>query len=83
MPSWTTILVIAYIMIMPMSLGNLTWFSIVSALPATVSGLSAVMVPIVAMVTGALFFGEPMGVLELSAMACCASAMAVALTSRR
>jgi drug/metabolite transporter (DMT)-like permease len=46
MPSWTTVLVIGYIAIVPMTVGNVTWFAIVKNLPATVSGLSAVMVPI-------------------------------------
>ena len=82
MPSWMTILVIGYITVIPMALGNLIWFSIVSMLPATVSGLSAVMVPIVAMATGAAFFGEPIGLVELAAMTCCAAAMAVTLIRR-
>ena len=82
MPSWTTIVVIAYITIIPMSLGNVTWFSIVNLLPASVSGLSTVMVPIVAMVTGALIRSEPLGPLELAAMLCCASAMALVLLKR-
>jgi drug/metabolite transporter (DMT)-like permease len=82
MPSWTTILVIAYITGVPMAVGNLTWFSIVSKLPATVSGLSAVMVPIVAMVTGAAVLGEPLGWIEFAAMCCCAAGMAVVLLRR-
>jgi drug/metabolite transporter (DMT)-like permease len=82
MPSWTTILVIGYITVIPMALGNITWFSIVSKLPATASGLSAVMVPIVAMFAGAAFLGEPMGLLEMAATVCCASAMVAVLFRR-
>ena len=80
--SWTSILVIAYITIVPMSLGNVLWFSIVNMVPASVSGLSAVFVPMVAMLTGALVRGEPLGVLELSAMACCAASMSLVLIKR-
>jgi drug/metabolite transporter (DMT)-like permease len=76
------LLVIGYITAIPMALGNLTWFSIVSKLPATASGLSAVMVPIVAMLTGAAFLGEPMGWTEFAAMCCCAGGMAVVLLRR-
>lgn len=82
MPSVATILVIGYITIIPMALGNLAWFSIVKVLPASVSGLSTVMVPIVAMLTGAVVRGEPLGTLEITAMCFCASAMAIVLLKR-
>jgi drug/metabolite transporter (DMT)-like permease len=78
-PSWTSILVIAYIGMVPMAFGNAAWFAIVGLLPANVSGLSSVMVPMVAMVTGAIVHREPLGAYQLAAMACCAAAMALAL----
>lgn len=78
-PSWTSILVIAYIVVMPMSIGNVSWFAIVGLLPANVAGLSSIMVPVVAMVSGALVHGEPLGPLQWAAMACCAAALSLAL----
>ena len=74
-PSWTTLLVIGYITIVPMALGNIAWFSIVEMLPASVSGLATVMVPMVAMVTGAIVRAEPLGPLQLVAMACCGASL--------
>ncbi|MDM0019026.1 DMT family transporter [Variovorax saccharolyticus] len=74
-PSGTTLLVIGYITVVPMALGNVVWFSIVDKVPASVSGLSTVMVPMVAMGTGAVFRGEPLGPLELAAVACCGCAL--------
>lgn len=62
-----------------MAIGNVAWFSIVGLLPPGVAGLSSVMVPIVAMVTGALVRGEPLGPWQLGAMACSAIAMFLAL----
>jgi drug/metabolite transporter (DMT)-like permease len=82
MPSWTSLLVIGYIAVIPMAMGNVAWFSIVNALPASVSGLSTVMVPVVAMLTGAFVRGEPLGPLEISAMVCCGAAMALVLIRR-
>lgn len=82
MPSWTTILVVAYITLVPMSIGNVTWFSIVRLLPAHIAGLSSVLVPVVAMVSGALVHGEPLGAFELVAMACSAGAVGLALNKR-
>jgi drug/metabolite transporter (DMT)-like permease len=75
MPSWTSIGVIAYIALIPMALGNLAWFTIVTRVPAHVAALSPVLVPVVAMVSGALALGEPLGLVECLAMACCAGGL--------
>jgi drug/metabolite transporter (DMT)-like permease len=78
-PSWQSIVVIGYISLVPMSIGNVAWFSIVGMLPANVAGLSSILVPVVAMVSGALVHGEPLGPLQWAAMACCVGALALAL----
>lgn len=78
-PSWQTVLVIGYITVVPMAIGNAAWFAIVGLLPPGVAGLSSVMVPIVAMVTGAIVHGEPLGPWQLGAMACSAGALWIAL----
>ena len=80
MPSWPSVAVIAYITLMPMALGNVVWFSIVRVLPANVAALSSVMVPVVAMVCGAVVYQEPLGLMQLIAMVCCASGLLLALT---
>ena len=82
-PSWQTVLVVAYITIVPMAVGNVAWFAIVGLLPAHIAGLGSVLVPVVAMLTGALVRGEPLGPVELLAMACSAGAVALALLPRR
>ena len=82
-PSPLTLLVMAYITIVPMGIGNVAWFSIVGLLPAEVAGLSSILVPVVAMVTGALAHGEPLGPVQLAAMACCAVALALAMFGPR
>ena len=79
MPSWTSIAVITYITLVPMSIGNAAWFTIVGLLPTTVAGLSSIMVPVVAMVAGALIHAEPLGPVQWAAMACCAAALRLAL----
>ena len=79
LPPWPITLTIVYIALVPMSLGNLFWFAIVRLLPASVAGLSAILVPVVAMVSGALIHGEPLGATQLAAMACCAGALTLAL----
>ena len=79
LPSAASIAVIAYITIVPMALGNVLWFSIVGLLPASVAGLSAIMVPVVAMVTGAWMHGEPLGPREWLAMALSVAALWLAV----
>lgn len=74
-PSWTTIGVIAYIAVVPMALGNAAWFTIVGRVPSHVAALSPVLVPVVAMISGALVHGEPLGAVEWAAMACCAGGL--------
>ena len=79
MPSWQSIAVIGYIALVPMAIGNVCWFAIVGMLPAHVAGLSAVMVPVVAMFAGAVVHGEPLGPLQWLAMAASATALWLAL----
>jgi drug/metabolite transporter (DMT)-like permease len=80
MPSWPSIAVITYIALMPMALGNVVWFSIVRVLPANVAALSSVMVPVVAMIVGAIVHREPLGLIQGVAMVCCAAGLLLALT---
>lgn len=82
-PSWQTVAVIGWIAVVPMGIGNLAWFRIVGLLPVNVAGLSSILVPVVAMVSGALVHGEPLGPLQLAAMACCAAALWLALVKPR
>ena len=79
MPSISSVLLISYITIVPMALGNLAWFSIVGLLPANVAGLSSIMVPVVAMVAGALVHGEPLGLVQWAAMVCCVAAIGLVM----
>jgi drug/metabolite transporter (DMT)-like permease len=78
-PSGTSLAAIAYIALVPMCIGNLAWFSIVGMLPAQVAGLSSILVPMVAMVSGAWWHGEPLGPVQWAAMACCAASLWLAL----
>ncbi|MBU6272926.1 MAG: DMT family transporter [Betaproteobacteria bacterium] len=78
-PNTQSIVLITYITLIPLCVGNVCWFSIVTLLPANIAGLSVIMVPMVAMVSGAWLLGEPLGPLQLGAMACCAASLALTL----
>ncbi len=78
-PSWTTILVVAHLTIIPTALGTLVWFRIVRLLPANTASVSTIVVPVIAMSGGALVHAEPLGPWQLAALACCVAALALAL----
>jgi drug/metabolite transporter (DMT)-like permease len=78
-PSWQTIAVISYIVLVPIAIGNVCWFAIVGLLPARLAGLSSIMVPVVALVSGAIVHGEPLGLLQWLAMACTVASLSLAL----
>ncbi len=78
-PSWPSLAAIAYIVLIPMAIGNLCWFAIVGLLPAYVAGMAAILVPVVALVSGAIVHGEPLGLIQWLAMGCCAAALSLAL----
>ena len=82
-PSWQSVAVIAWITLVPMCIGNVCWFAIVGLLPANIAGLSSVMVPVVAMISGALVNGEPLGLLHVLSMAACAAALMLALGPKK
>jgi Predicted permease, DMT superfamily len=79
MPSWQSIAVIGYIALVPMAIGNVCWFAVVGILPANLAGLSSILVPVVAMVSGSIVHGEPLGLTQWLAIACCAAALSLAL----
>lgn len=83
MPTPTTIAAVTYITLMPMVIGNICWFRIVDLLPANVAGLSSILVPIVAMISGAIVLGEPLGPLQWLAMALSTSAITIAMRAQR
>ncbi len=82
LPSSTTLAVIAWITVVPMCIGNVCWFAIARMLPPHVAGLGTVMVPIVAMLTGAWWLHEPLGPLHLLSMGASAVALVLALGER-
>jgi drug/metabolite transporter (DMT)-like permease len=82
MPSWQSIAVIGYIALVPMCIGNLCWFMIVDMLPTNTSGISSIMVPMVAMIAGAILNQEPLGLVQWLAMLCSAAALGLAILKK-
>jgi drug/metabolite transporter (DMT)-like permease len=81
--STLAIAVSIYIALVPMSVGTATWFALVKLLPAQIAGLSSVSIPVVAVIAGVLLFDEPMGPLQIAALACTVAALWLALMPPR
>jgi drug/metabolite transporter (DMT)-like permease len=82
MPTWQTLAIVTYIALVPMCIGNLCWFMIVDMLPTNTAGISSIMVPMVAMLAGAVMHQEPLGPLQWIAMLCCAAALALTILKK-
>jgi drug/metabolite transporter (DMT)-like permease len=66
-----------------MSLGNLCWMIVVRLVPANVLGVTTILVPVVAMLSGAFVHREPLGPLQFAAMACCVGGLSLVLLKPR
>lgn len=82
-PSLQSIVVVAYIGLIPMAIGTAIWFVIVGLLPTNVAALSSIAVPIVAMISGVLINSEPFGILQIAALLCAVAAISLVLQPRR
>lgn len=74
--AWGSAAFVAFVAIVG---GYLSWFNLVRVLPANVAGVSSLIVPVVAMLTGALVLGEPLGWREALATLLIVAALALVL----
>jgi drug/metabolite transporter (DMT)-like permease len=77
--SHETILVLAYIIALPMIFGQWAWFKALDRLPGTVAAVGSLAVPVVGLVSSALFLGEPLGASEIAALVLVVSALTLVL----
>lgn len=82
-PSWTSVLAIGWIALGPMGVGNVAWFALVGLVPVNVAALASILVPIVAMISGAIVHGEPLGPLQWAAMLSCVAGLSLTLLPAR
>lgn len=82
-PSWASVLAIGWIALGPMGVGNVAWFALVGLVPVNVAALASILVPIVAMISGAIVHGEPLGPLQWAAMLSCAAGLSLTLLPAR
>ncbi len=81
--SWLAWGTTIYIGLVPMAIGTATWFAIVGLLPMQAAALSSVAVPMVAMASGILVHREPLGPVQIAAIACAVAALWLALMPAR
>jgi drug/metabolite transporter (DMT)-like permease len=81
-PSTQAIVATLYTGAIPMALGTAAWFALVKLLPAQVAALSAIAIPIVAIVSGVLLLHEPLSLLQALAIASTVVSLWLALVPR-
>jgi drug/metabolite transporter (DMT)-like permease len=82
-PSTQALAATIYTGAVPMALGTVAWFALVKLLPAQVAGLSAIAIPIVAIVSGVLILHEPLSPLQALAIASTVLSLWLALMPAR
>jgi drug/metabolite transporter (DMT)-like permease len=82
-PSTEVLVATIYTGAVPMALGTAAWFALVKLLPAQVAGLSAIAIPIVAIVSGVLILHEPLSPLQALAIASTVLSLWLALVPAR
>jgi len=82
-PSTQALVATIYTGAVPMALGTAAWFALVKLLPAQVAGLSAIAIPIVAIVSGMLILHEPLSPLQAIAIASTVLSLWLALMPAR
>jgi drug/metabolite transporter (DMT)-like permease len=82
-PSTGALVATIYTGAVPMALGTAAWFALVKLLPAQVAGLSAIAIPIVAIVSGVLILHEPLSPLQALAIASTVLSLWLALMPAR
>ena len=82
-PSTQALAATIYTGAVPMALGTAAWFALVKLLPAQVAGLSAIAIPIVAIVSGVLILHEPLSPLQALAIASTVLSLWLALMPAR
>lgn len=68
-----------FVGLVPLAIGMASWFSIVKLLPTNIAALSTVMVPVVAVFSGALVLDEPLGLTQFVALGCTVVALTLVL----
>jgi drug/metabolite transporter (DMT)-like permease len=79
MPSALGIGTALFVGLVPLAIGMASWFNIVKLLPTHVAALSTVIIPVVAVLSGGWILGEPLGVVQYTALAFTVIALALVL----
>lgn len=68
-----------YTLLLPSIFCYYAWYKVVSLFPASIASIGTVLIPVVAMLSGALVLGEPVGWREITALLSVAAAISLVL----
>ena len=70
---------LAYISAVAMGIGYLTWFATLRHLPPALASTGMLLIPLIAVISGAVIFGEPLGWKEATSVALTLAGVTLAL----
>lgn len=76
----TALWALLYTLLLPLIFCYYAWYKVVSLFPASIAAIGTVLIPVVAMLSGALVLGEPLGWREITALVAVAVAIALVLS---
>jgi drug/metabolite transporter (DMT)-like permease len=77
--SATALWALVYTLLLPLTFCYYAWYKVVSLFPASIASIGTVLIPVVAVLSGALVLGEPVGWREITALLAVASAIGLVL----
>lgn len=80
--STPAILCALYIFVFGLIAGYALWFKVVDTFPATIASIGALVIPVIGMMSSALFLGEPLGWREFAALGLVLGAVALVVFKR-
>jgi drug/metabolite transporter (DMT)-like permease len=75
----TGLAMLAYLTVVPMGICYLTWFATLRHLPPAMAATGMLLIPLIAVISGAVIFGEPLGWKEGTSVALTLAGVALAL----
>ena len=72
-----------YVIVFPMLFCHYAYFTVVRIFPASVAAISTLAIPVIGVLSSALFLGESLGIREIAALVLVITAVGIVLLWRR
>ena len=77
--SWQVAMALAFVILVAIIFCQWAWFKVVNLFPATLAAIGTLLIPVVGVLSSALFLGETIGLQELASLTLIAMALAIVM----